>query len=246
MKEPLDVSVLMRASLHSPGVCMHSTYFAYRIQSRVVIEMSSSYIYLIYLFLHYFYATSKWAVWESKCQSWGTSGIAHLHPSPAMIKKSGWYWLWQRGEQSTLSMQVHASHLAPRERWYFCLNFLAVSSCAVYCGTASRLLGRHSGKYLPLNIINKQLQQILVIMHHWRLKNGKGKMCFFNQHTAGIQTSVKRDPSRAEPRAVSSCTLSVPLCPKSLSPWSQWPWQVCWQWPQQSAPERGCPNVGVG
>lgn len=69
MKEPLDMSVLIPASLRSPGVCMHSTYFAYRIQSRVVIEMSSSYIYLMYLFLHYFYATSEWAVWESKCQS---------------------------------------------------------------------------------------------------------------------------------------------------------------------------------
>lgn len=86
------------------------------------------------------------------------------------------------------------------------------------CGTASHPLGGHSGKYLPVNIINKQLQQILVIMHHSRLKNGKGKMCFFKQNSTGIQTWVRRDPSRADPRAVSSCTLCFPCVPRAFLP----------------------------
>lgn len=38
-------------------------------------------------------------------------------------------------------------------------------SSELCCGTASHLLGRHSRKFLPVNIINKQLQQILVIIH---------------------------------------------------------------------------------
>ena len=72
------------------------------------------------------------------------------------------------------------------------------------CGTASRLSGRHRGKCLSVSIINKQLHQILVIMRLSRLKNGREKTYFFNYHTAGIQTSAKRDPGRASPRAVSS------------------------------------------
>lgn len=226
MKEPLDMSVLIPACLHSPSVCMHSTYFAYRIQSWVVIEMSSSYIYLMYLFLHYFYATSQWPVWESKCQSWGMNRIAHLHPPTSTIKKSEWYWLWQREEQcAALSMQVHASHLIPGERWHFCPNFLSsLELCRVLWDSimSSR---KTQGKHLSVSIINKQQHQIVVIMHHSRLKNGKKKIYFFNQYITGIQTSAKR--GRARSRAVSSWTVSISSRPKGTSPRSQW---LCWLW----------------
>lgn len=55
-------------------------------------------------------------------------------------------------------------------------------------------------------------------MHHSRLNNGKGKMCFFNQHTAGIQTSAKRDPAELIP-GLSVPALSVSPCvPRACLP----------------------------
>lgn len=86
----------------------------------------------------------------------------------------------------------------------------------MYCGRASRLSGRHRGKHLSVSIINKQLHQIVVIMHPSSLKNGREKIYFFKQHAAGIQTSAKRDPGRARPRAV-----GISFCPRGFSPQSR-------------------------
>lgn len=118
----------------------------------------------------------------------------------------------ERGTASTtLSMQVHASHLTPWKRWYFCLNLLHSSVLCCVSWDSISGSGRRRGKCLSVSTINKPLRQAAV-MCSFEAANWQGEIHFFNQHTAGIQTSAKRDPDRVRPRAVSSWTVIVCDC----------------------------------